>query len=193
LVVVVKPGGYSAARPAIDQEGLAFVKLSRGENYAVRLINNSPHDAAVDLKIDGLSMFAFSENKNYRVMIVPAGKSHVASGWHRTNQLADAFQVMEYSKSEAAKLVGPSTADGTITATFAAAWQAGAKAPDDEPVATGSRSVDGTGRGEEHGTTYQEVRREVGVVRSAISVRYSESVDPKDLPKGTVADSKQAL
>ena len=55
-----------------DEDGFAFLKINRDEIYAVKLINDSPHDAAVTLTIDGLSVFAFSENSNYTYWIVRA-------------------------------------------------------------------------------------------------------------------------
>src|SRR5262249_55531401 len=39
-----QPGGKYQPRPASVQDGLAFVPLRRGEVFAVRLINRSPHD-----------------------------------------------------------------------------------------------------------------------------------------------------
>src|SRR5947208_7577399 len=49
-----QPGAKYAPRSATVDGGLAFVPLSQGEVFAVRLINKSPHDAAVTLTIDGL-------------------------------------------------------------------------------------------------------------------------------------------
>ena len=60
---------------APDKDGLAFFKINRGEVYAVKVANRADHDVAVNLAIDGLGMFAFSENRNYEVVIVPLGAS----------------------------------------------------------------------------------------------------------------------
>ncbi len=51
-------------RKPTSKDGFAFVHIKRGESYKVRLINNSPYEAAAQLRIDGLSMFAFSELKH---------------------------------------------------------------------------------------------------------------------------------
>ena len=48
-------------------EGLPFVEISRDEIYEIRLINNSPLEAAVQITIDGLSTFAFSEVRHQDV------------------------------------------------------------------------------------------------------------------------------
>jgi len=159
-----------------DDDGFAFVKLDRGERYAVRLINDSNHDAAVTLTIDGLNMFAFSENKSYTHLIVPAKSSGVITGWHRNNIDSDVFEVSRYSKSAAAEL--QSTAGvGTITASFAAAWPKDVPPPEDEYVAQfGSRGYEGnaTARGPRIEQRYKEVERVVGVVRASVSVRYTK-------------------
>src|SRR5205814_96314 len=101
-VLVKGPDGRYTARPPKDDDGLAFVSIARGENYAVRLINDSPNDAAVILAIDGLSLFAFSENTDYEHVIVPARTAAMIAGWHRTNQRADEFVITEYARSAAA-------------------------------------------------------------------------------------------
>jgi hypothetical protein len=49
--------------PAIS-EGRSFIKLAKGDEYVVRLMNHAPFEAAVTLTIDGLSMFAFTEEDN---------------------------------------------------------------------------------------------------------------------------------
>ena len=50
------------------------------------MINDSDTDAAVTLTIDGLNMFAFSENLDYRYVIVRRRVKVVIRGWHVTNQ-----------------------------------------------------------------------------------------------------------
>jgi hypothetical protein len=172
IELLVKDGKEYRPRKAIDEKGQAFVKIDRDEVYAVRLINDSADEAAVTLAIDGLSMFAFSENRDYEFILVPAGKSAVIAGWHRNNKVSDAFQVTEYAKSAAAQLLTPPAKMGTITATFAAAWPLNSRPPRDEKFAKGDRG-DATGRGPEVRQAYEEVERHVGLVRAVISVRYT--------------------
>jgi serine/threonine protein kinase len=165
-------------KPTSNEKGLAFVAIQRGERYAVRVINNSDYDAAVTLTIDGLSMFAFSKNRQFTQVIVPAKQSGVIKGWHRTNQVSDVFEVTAYSKSEVARVLPGSSAIGTITVTFAAAWSKSTREPADELAAKLARSRGedlATGRGPELKTQYKEVERHIGVVRAAISVRYTRS------------------
>ena len=164
-------------REASDDKGRAFVQIKRDEIYAVRLINNSPNEVAVELTIDGLSMFAFSKLRDaadrprYNRVVIAAGKSLLIKGWHRDNSVSDSFLVTEYAKSAAAKL--PSTADvGTITASFAAAWPQGGTLPEGEP-ANGEKSGDATGFGPPVEAKFMEVKRSLGVNRATVSVRYT--------------------
>jgi hypothetical protein len=180
-------------RAAEDKDGLAFVPIQRGESYSVRLINDSDLEAAVQLRIDGLSMFAFSElrqpdkdgkgNPNpkkgeplYSVVIVGPKSSAIIPGWHVDNKKSDSFLVTEFAKSGAA-LLKPSGGVGTISATFQAAWEKDADPPADEPgKKRGVGSGDATGRGPEVAKEYKEVQRELGVIRDVISVRYTREV-----------------
>jgi hypothetical protein len=159
-----------------DDKGQAMVPIQRGEVYAVRLINNSGHEAAAQLTVDGLSMFAFSKLRDektgaprYTHLVVPAGKAVLVQGWHRDNEVSDSFLVTHYARSAAAQL--PSSGGvGTITVTFAASWPPSADPPADEPS---GKSGDATGFGPPVKQKFQEVKRTVGVVRAAVSVRYT--------------------
>jgi hypothetical protein len=177
---------YRPCAPATNDKGQAMLPIGRGEVYAVKLINDSKYDAAVQLTIDGVNVFAFSENKGYTVVIVPAGSTGVVPGWHRSNDRSDAFQVAEYAKSVAAQGLGASSDVGTIHAVFKAAWAQDASPPPDEPAshADGPQSRDGdaTARGQSIDARYSEVVRNVGLVRESVSVRYNKSIDPTDLP-----------
>jgi hypothetical protein len=181
ILAAPQPGSRYAPRPATVQDGLAFVPLSRGEVFGVRLINRSPYDAAVTLTIDGLNLYAFSDLKDpktgrpkFTVVIVRAGQEVFLRGWHRTHEMSEEFVITDYAKSAAAEL--RSTAPtGVITATFAAAWPKDQSPPDDEPNNSGnSRSADAVGRGTQVQQKYVEVLRHIGVVRATVSVRYSK-------------------
>ncbi len=176
IEVLVKENGQLRPRTPTNDDGLAFVKIGRGEIYAVKLINDSPFDAAVVLTIDGLNVFAFSENKNFFCWIVPKGGTMTIPGWHRTNAKADSFLVTEYAKSAVAEALPSSASVGTITASFSAAWPKGANPPEDEASSKkGSRAGDATGRGPETPTSFVEIVREIGRLREAISVRYTKA------------------
>ena len=155
-------------------ENLAFVGIERKCSYAVRLSNDSPHDAAVALFIDGLSMFTFSEHTEYGHVVIPAGGNALIEGWHRNNEESNQFEVVEYANSPAARILQNTSTIGTITASFAAAWSGDKDRPDDEPRQEDTaRSANGTGLGKKISKQYDEVTRCSGVVRSVVSVRYS--------------------
>ncbi len=171
-------------RPAEEKDGLAYVSIVRGETYAVRLYNDSDLEMAVQLKIDGLSMYAFSELRQiegprngeprYTAVIVAPHKSVTIPGWHVTNEKTDKFLVTEYAKSAAGGLNHTANL-GTITASFQASWPEGEPAPKDEPGrARGTGSGDATGFGPRIDQKYQEVKRNMGVIREVISVRYTK-------------------
>lgn len=172
-------------RPAVERDGLPYGEIARGETYSVRLINDSDQEMAVQLKIDGLSMYAFSElrildgprrgDPRYTAVILAPHKSVIVPGWHVTNEKTDQFQVVEYAKSAAGGL-NHTASVGTITASFQASWPEDQPPPRDEPGR--SRSVaggDATGFGPRMDSRYQEVKRSLGVIRDVVSIRYTKS------------------
>lgn len=182
-LLIRTPQGY-IPRPAVSDDGLAFCKIAKSEIYGIRLHNKSPYEAAVKLSIDGLSVFTFSENKNYSHFIVPPNSKSDVLGWHRSNQKTDSFLVVSYGESEVAKLLPNSAGVGTITAIFSAAWERGANPPSDEPpLGKGALPPDATGRGPSIDVRYTEAVRDVGVPRSTVSIRYTRP-EPTDLPPG---------
>lgn len=178
LIVNDKP------RLPTDQDGLAYVGITRGEQYGVRLYNDSDIEMAVSLRIDGLSMYAFSEVRyldgprkgepRYSMVILAPHKSVTIPGWHVNNEKTDRFMVMEYAKSAAASLNHTANV-GTITATFQASWSDDQSAPADEPGrARGQGNGDATGFGPRIDQKYIEVKRNFGVIRDVVSVRYTK-------------------
>jgi hypothetical protein len=174
-----------ARAPAGDTtERLPQVDIRRGEVYAVRLFNDTRHDAAVTLTIDGIDEFTFSRERKpagskfpagrpkYTHFIIPAGRASVITGWHRTNRKADSFLVTGYGKGAVSLVPGASRGKvGVLTVTFALAWQ-GKDVPEEEK---GSRSAGGneTGFGPPTKVRQREVKRHIGVVREVVSVRYT--------------------
>jgi hypothetical protein len=164
------------ARTPTVRGGRAYVDLKRNEQYVVRLINDSEQPAATTLSIDGLSLFEFSENRNYQFVVVPPKSSAELRGWHRTNEKSEAFEVTSYSKSAAAELRRDSPRVGSITATFAACWPKETSPPKDERSANlvllrGDGRL-ATGRGPLLESGFKEVEMHAGEVRAAVTVRY---------------------
>jgi hypothetical protein len=169
-------------QPVKVEDGLAYLaeNIGRGKVYAVRLINDSDREMAVELKIDGLSMFQFSELRHkdgpnqgqplYGSVIVEPHKHVVVRGWHCNNEQSKEFKVTAYPETAAAS-VNQTANVGTITANFRASWPTNEGPPADEP--SGQKGPDGTGFGDTFNQKVQEVPRKVGVIRASVSVRYS--------------------
>jgi hypothetical protein len=172
-----------AARTPVVVDGQAFVKLERDDEYVVRIFNDSPYDAAVALSIDGLSMFAFSKNKEYVHVLVPRRSGREPGcvdirGWHITNANTESFKVMNYGDTPAAQFIRSSPGSGAVTAVFSAAWAKGEKEPADEKQFKLRRSRGeplATGRGRLLKQKYDEHERYIGAVRAAITVRYNRT------------------
>lgn len=178
-------------RDVRSADGRPLVDIHRGETYAVKIYNRSPHEVAVQLFIDGISMYAFSDpefrlatgDPRYSVVIVPAARGTepgtvLLQGWHRNNKPGgqDQFVVTEYSQSAAGKLMKVQDL-GTITATFQACWDKDQPIPpviaDTEPGRRRGGLGDATGFGAPVGEGFREVQRAFGVIRESISVRYT--------------------
>ena len=175
IEIRIKENGKFVPRKPEIKDGLAYVSLGKNEVYTVAVVNNSGIDAAVKLTIDGLNFFTFSRVRDskgqpaYTNLICPKGISTIA-GWHITNDKSDEFLITDYARSAAAKMESKGNV-GTITVTFAAAWPKDQRPPD-EPAA---RNADiATGRGARIDKHYELVKREIGAVREAISVRYTK-------------------
>lgn len=141
----------------------------------MRLINTSEHKAAVDLRIDGVSSFAFSDTGSEFWVVEP--KSHVdIIGWHKDNMTTTEFKVVgDFADSAAAKLhLKPSASIGLITAAFRAAWKKDTTPPEDEPklLADLGATRRATGFGKDVGFRTAQVDLVIGQVRDIISVRY---------------------
>ncbi len=173
-------------QPIRLEEGLPFVTLRRGQSYAIRVVNSSPHDAAVRISIDGLSVFSFSEVLHqtgekkgqplYEYWIIPKNTTAVIPGWFRNHDVVDSFLITGYAKSALAELgkANEGAALGTITVSFAAAWPVGSPPPSDEPGKRRGGDQDLTGRGPSRDFKSKPVARDVGVIRASVSIRYSK-------------------
>jgi hypothetical protein len=174
--VLVKRGANYVPTPARQDKGLAFVGLNKSDVYALRLHNNTDYEAGVQVTVDGLSMFRFSEQvgKNGQPFqyVIVAPRSHVdVKGWFVNLDYTDEFRIVPLGQARIAQFKTSSKV-GVITAAFVAAWEKGnaKKRPHDEPQA---RSVE-TDRGNTISQNYREIERDYGAVRSTISIRYSK-------------------
>ena len=167
--ILVKSGtGYKPRSIETDAKGRPLVPIKNSEVYGVRLHNNAPFEAAVELQIDGINCFSFSEQK-LKYWILAPGKTVDVIGWHKNDQKSLEFKVVDFPETAAAKLhFKPSSSIGLITTSFSASWSDESERPTDEP----KLSSRGTGFGAEIDFKTSKVTRTIGQTRSTISVRY---------------------
>lgn len=166
-VAVHEAGKITPRQPRL-QDGRAFVDLEKGEEYVVRLRNRADFEVAVTLTIDGLSMFAFSEEGNFgSQVLVPPGRFVEIPGWYVTREKTDRFQIGGYAQSAAAAKLLPASSVGVITATFS------------ESVAGSGKDPKATARGAQIGFSYREEKRVVKSPTAVVSVRYDRQGNGK--------------
>lgn len=152
-------------------QGVVTYELKPGDIYAVRLFNDSGFDAVCRVSIDGVYRFELADDPEDRQSagdLVRPKTPRTISGYFRDGATVDAFQVGEYSMSVAAQLLPHPDDVGTVTVSFAAAWEPGADRPPGEPKEDQAATVQGPKRFD--GTT--PVSREVGAVRAVVKLRY---------------------
>ncbi len=171
IEVIVKQGDEYNSKPVKMEKGHPFTALDESDIYGVRLINNSPHEVAVDLRIDGINAFAFSDSKSHYWIVSPRSSSDVY-GWHRSDKVTTEFKVVaNFPDTAASKLnLKPSPSIGLITASFSASWEKDEDRPADEPELEGR----GTGFGDDIDLNTIEVSRTIGQIRDNLSVRYEK-------------------
>ncbi len=169
MQILVRRGQRLEAQvPEVD-EGLVYVELFRGEEFSVRLTNDSKFEAAVLLTLDGVSMFATAEDgTDPSSMVIVKPDKHVdVPGWFITKKRVQAFKVIGFPESVAADLGQPQSEAGVVTALFHPCWD-----PADPPPFPGAKGGSGIGRGRELDGDFRKVRREIGKPLAAISIRY---------------------
>ncbi len=167
---------HEAFRPrAVEvRQGMPFLKVQPGEALAVRIINDAGHDAAATVTVDGLSMFAFRDDKadkNEHVIIVTHSAGDIL-GWYRNARRSSVFLVADLPKDHpnAALLKNPAKI-GAISVTFAAAWERDDQRPADED---GTRQATEIVPGAPIDAPYETLKRHIGGFRAAVTVRYDK-------------------
>lgn len=178
LLVKSDPNGRGIPRAPTIEDGQAFVEIKRDEYYEIRVYNEAAHETAVEVVIDGLNVFAFSEVKDektgapkYKYYVLDPKKPSTIVGWHRTNERSDSFVVTEYGKGASAKGQVTSGKTGVITVSFAASSNHPSDLPEDDGARNASSNE--TGFGPPISTNLKEVERTIGSVREIVSIRYS--------------------
>lgn len=156
------------------RDGMPFLKVQPGEVVAVRIFNEAGHDVAANVSVDGLSMFAFRDDKadKNENVIVKARTAGDVLGWFRNAKVSSAFLVADLPSdhSKSSLLKNPAKI-GAITVTFAAAWEKDDQRPKDED---GTRQAAEIVPGAPIEAPYEVVRRQIGGFRAAVTVRYDK-------------------
>jgi hypothetical protein len=182
LEVLVKSGSEYEPREAFLERGRPFVALRRDDICAIRLSNDSPLDAAVELCVDGVNVFALHNDPSMRKarIIIPAGKSELLRGFPVSNTESKEFLLARIDAPVDSRLLPKGNPKlGTITALFAAAWKQGDAPPRDEPTGPIVESSDDNRiiPGTSFENKIELVEVEVGKPRVQISIRYNKPVE----------------
>jgi hypothetical protein len=176
-------------RTPVIRDGHAFVTIQPGELYEVHVFNESPHESAVTVSIDGLDSFYLDDGRDPRTLkpryghyMIGPGKSGAIIGWFRNLGPADpkrpadskgthdSFLVTDYGKGLSSRVLGNSAVTGQITVTFAASWEKNEDKPRDETGKGSTETTQGPPRTQES----EAVKRNIGAVRDIITIRYDK-------------------
>lgn len=149
------------------RRGNAFAEIPMGKSFAVVLRNYSDKEAAVNLTLDGISSFAFSEIRRGSVywLLPPATQNGpgiaIIRGWDKNDNESFEFKTVEYPESAAAKLkIESNEAIGQICAQFS------------EALPASSETSRAAGIGEIIDDKKSSEPRSVGSLQETIHVRY---------------------
>ncbi len=182
-VLVRAATGDTVARPAAVVDGHPFVGIGKDEVYELRLTNAADHEVAASVTVDGVDVFAFSEDRDPRTgkrrfshFVLDPKSVTTVSGWHVTSDPKRRDNVLTFKVTElgrgAASAAGVTGKVGVVTVTFSACGKHPADLPADEPASRSGAGVE-TGFGPPKGQRFEAVSRTVGAVREVVSVRYA--------------------
>jgi hypothetical protein len=149
--------------PAATEDGIAYVELSQGDEFEVRIINNADFEVGAYLMIDGLDSFWFAERRQARWIIAP-GEDVVVRGWQFDAATARKFQIVPFEESVAAT-AGATGNVGVISASFYPCRPVGRSySPHAAGVGTGDTVVNNV----------NFIRRTFGDIIATVPVRYEK-------------------
>jgi hypothetical protein len=148
-VLLKTSGGYKPLTPTME-DGVVFADIPLDGVYAVNLINRSHGDAAVDLSIDGISMFQFCKDRKadgkplYTHYIAPGSQEALLKGWYRDAEGANEFLVKNAKVlPEEMRGLADNQRTGVITAQFCLATPAGVQVASTDRDSLDKRTVIG--------------------------------------------------
>lgn len=178
VALAVKPRDSAepaAPRPAVDEGGMAFVEIQPCETYEILVKNDSDDEAAVEITVDGLSVFVFSEVRDaagafplYRNYIVAPHSTATIVGWHLRDKGPDnyaSFLVSEYGKAERGGVARPAQRDtGVVFVAISRSFPKGKGA---------GRGANETGLDPPRSVDVKPVERDLAPPHEFVAIRYS--------------------
>lgn len=184
LVLAAKDGGYEE-RPLMTRRGQWVVSLEQEELFGLKLVNNSDHDLAVRLTLDGVNSFHFSKLSDKYTFYYVAGHSSLwVPGWHIDNEHSAAFQIGKYAGSVNQEVLEQPSDVGTITAEFARAWTDPNARPEDETSRAAMMPEKAIHRGPDLEKSYVEKRVYHGRFTEMMNIVYA-------VPQETEAETSE--
>lgn len=171
----IADGDYSARPPQDAAAAFPLIPIAIGETYAVKVYNQSEHEIAVALKVDGIDQFTFSQDRDpntgrprFSNWIVGPKKSFVIKGWHLTaekgNKNIAPFLVTKYGEGASQFAAVDAGSNGVLTVAISRSHD----------VSSGSaKSNSETGFGPPIRQDQTAVRRKIDPPHDFISVRYN--------------------
>ena len=166
--LMVKSGdAYNTCAIEVE-DGLPFTDITEKQVYAIKIHNNTANAVGVDINIDGVNIFAFSDNPTWKELgkvLVRPGHG-VIKGWSGKGTAVNEFTIVEYGESAAAEL-GLFQGVGSITVVFHPAQE----------------KKNATGRGEEIDHAFEPVHAGFSKdVLGSVSIKYVREKPPANLP-----------
>jgi len=185
-------GDYEVVKPTINDKKELIIVLEKGYEYILKLHNDHKYEAAATITIDGLDVFQFFQPAKEKppYYVVPPGKVATVEGWvfghNKETGVADyrRFLVTDFQNSAAAKGLKAEDAAykslkgspviGTITVMFYPCWEEGKTPPEYSDSRSAVVDDKATGVGDPASGKAKRVKRTVGPLSQAISLRYKK-------------------
>lgn len=169
---------YTPLTPTME-DGVVYLNIPVDAVYAVKLINRSDADAAVDLAIDGINLFQFCKERNsdgkpvFTHYIAQRLFETLLKGWYR-----DAQGAYEFLTSNAAFLpeemrgLASNEKTGVITAQFCIAKSAASAAGKDEVDSLRKRTI--VGKATQQTSQVESWTWDAAAPAATIAIRYDK-------------------
>lgn len=175
--LLVKDGKDFVPRKPVMVDGRPNYDLQKKDVYRIKIVNESNYDVAVDVSIDGVDLFAFSDAVRNAKGPIPKAKVIVLKngeciipGWPINPRQSDEFLVAEYIHGSArSKEIGDAHI-GMIVLQFSPCWEKGKQPPEFKKL---TRDKVFTERGARIDTPFNFFEREIGEVMAVVVARYS--------------------